>query len=203
MSLGSDVGLALAGINLDVTGAEHLWSRRPAVFIFNHQSILDGLIIMKLLREDVTGVAKKEVAAAGLRPVRDAADMAFVDRSRPEQAIEALEPVVEKLREGYSIAIAPEGTRSPTPRVGPFKKGAFHMAMQAGVPIVPIVIRNAGELLWRGSAFMRSGTVDVIVLPPIPSTTGRATSSTSASRRCASCSSTTLADWPSTREAGR
>jgi putative phosphoserine phosphatase/1-acylglycerol-3-phosphate O-acyltransferase len=51
--------------------------------------------------------------------------------------------------------------------VGTFKKGAFHMAMQGGVPVVPIVIRNAGELLWRGSTFMRSGTVDVAVLPPV------------------------------------
>ena len=69
---------------------------------------------------------------------------------------------------GYSRAISPEGTRSPTPRVGRFKKGAFHMAMQSGVPVVPIVIRNAGLHLWRGSVFMRKGTVDIHVLPPIP-----------------------------------
>jgi putative phosphoserine phosphatase/1-acylglycerol-3-phosphate O-acyltransferase len=74
---------------------------------------------------------------------------------------------VDRLREGYSIAISPEGTRSPTPAVGRFKKGAFHMAMQGGVPIVPIVIRNAGELLWRGSTCIRSGTIDVVVHPPI------------------------------------
>jgi putative phosphoserine phosphatase / 1-acylglycerol-3-phosphate O-acyltransferase len=63
--------------------------------------------------------------------------------------------------------ISPEGTRSPTPAVGQFKKGAFHMAMQGGVPIVPVVIRNAGELLWRGSKVMRPGTVDVHVHEPI------------------------------------
>jgi putative phosphoserine phosphatase/1-acylglycerol-3-phosphate O-acyltransferase len=75
--------------------------------------------------------------------------------------------VVQRLNEGYSIAISPEGTRSATPTVGEFKKGAFHMAMQGGVPIVPVVIRNAGELLWRGSKVMRSGTVDVHVHEPI------------------------------------
>ena len=63
--------------------------------------------------------------------------------------------------------IAPEGTRSATPRLGPFKKGAFHVAMQAEVPIVPIVIRNAGELMWRGSQTLRPGTVEVGVLPPV------------------------------------
>jgi HAD superfamily hydrolase (TIGR01490 family) len=168
MGMGSDVALALAGIRLNVTGEEHLWSHRPAVFIFNHQSILDGFVVMKLLREDVTGVAKKEVAKQpGFGQFARLANMAFVDRGDPGSARQALAPVVERLREGYSIVIAPEGTRSATPAVGRFKKGAFHMAMQGDVPIVPIVIRNAGELLWRGSTFMRSGTLDVAVQAPI------------------------------------
>src|SRR5436309_1803116 len=113
--------------------------------------------------------ALAEVAAheAGFGQIAQLANMALVDRADGTQARAALQPVVERLREGYSIAIAPEGTRSPTPTVGPFKKGAFHMAMQGGVPIVPVVIRNAGELLWRGSKVIRPGTVDVHVLEPI------------------------------------
>jgi putative phosphoserine phosphatase / 1-acylglycerol-3-phosphate O-acyltransferase len=168
MSLGSDAGLTLAGIKLNVSGREHLWSHRPAVFIFNHQSWLDGMIVMKLLREDVTAVAKKEVSRQPVMgQIAWLMNMAFVDRGNTAQAKAALAPVVERIAEGYSLAISPEGTRSPTPRVGRFKKGAFHMALQAGVPIVPIVIRNAGQLLWRGSTVMRKGTVDVHVLPPI------------------------------------
>jgi len=76
--------------------------------------------------------------------------------------------VVEKLRSGISLAIAPEGTRSATPTLGRFKKGAFHIAVQAEVPIVPVVIRNAGEIMWRASLVARPGTVDVAVLPPVP-----------------------------------
>jgi putative phosphoserine phosphatase/1-acylglycerol-3-phosphate O-acyltransferase len=168
MQLGSDLGLALAGVRLNVQGEEHLWSDRPAVFIFNHQSWLDGMIIMKLVRQDATAVAKKEVARQPVMgQIAWLMNMAFVDRGNTEQAKAALAPVVERIQEGYSLAISPEGTRSPTPRVGHFKKGAFHMAMQAGVPIVPIVIRNAGELLWRGATLMRRGTVDVKVLPPV------------------------------------
>jgi putative phosphoserine phosphatase/1-acylglycerol-3-phosphate O-acyltransferase len=168
MSVGSDVTLALAGVRLNVTGAEHIEAAKPAVFIFNHQSILDGFIIMSLVRTDVTGVAKKEVAGQpGFGHFARFANMAFVDRADSKRAVAALEPVVEKLREGYSIAISPEGTRSVTPAMGPFKKGAFHMAMQGGVPIVPIVIRNAGEVLWRGSKVMRPGVVDVHVHEPI------------------------------------
>jgi HAD superfamily hydrolase (TIGR01490 family) len=169
MSVGSDLALGLAGIHLNVTGEDNLSSQRPAVFIFNHQSILDGFILMNLLREDVAGVAKKEVASQpGFGQFARFANMALVDRGDTSQAKSALEPVVKRLHEGYSIAISPEGTRSATPAVGKFKKGAFHMAMQGGVPIVPVVIRNAGELLWRGSKVMRSGSVDVHVHEPIP-----------------------------------
>jgi HAD superfamily hydrolase (TIGR01490 family) len=168
MSAGSEVALSIAGVRLNVIGEENLWSERPAVFIFNHQSFLDGFVVMKLLRENVTGVAKKEVARQpGFGQFAKLANMALVDRGNTGRAKEALAPVVDRLREGYSIAISPEGTRSATPRIGAFKKGAFHMAMQGGVPIVPIVIRNAGELLWRGSTFIRPGTIDVAVLPPI------------------------------------
>src|SRR6516164_3073563 len=147
-----ELGSMLAGVRLDVTGGEHL-ATRPAVFLFNHQSQLDVLILAKLLHGGFTGVAKKELAnAPGFGLIFRLADVAFVDRHDTAQARRALAPAVQRLREGVSLAIAPEGTRSPTPALGPFKKGAFHVAMQAGVPIVPIVIRNAGELMWRGAA---------------------------------------------------
>ncbi len=168
ITLAGELGSALAGVRIDVQGAEHL-ARRPAVFLFNHQSQLDVLVLAKVLRGGFTGVAKKELAhAPGFGLAFRLADVAFVDRKNAAEARRALEPAVEKLREGVSLVIAPEGTRSATPSLGPFKKGAFHVAMQAGVPIVPIVIRNAGELMWRGATTIRSGTVQVRVLPPVP-----------------------------------
>jgi putative phosphoserine phosphatase/1-acylglycerol-3-phosphate O-acyltransferase len=172
---GTEAALALAGVRLNVVGEENLWSARPAVFIFNHQSSLDALIVGSLLRRDITAVAKKEAARdPRFAPVGLLMDVAYVDRSNSTKARSALEPVVEKLRSGISLTIAPEGTRTPTPRLARFKKGAFHIAMQAGVPIVPIVIRNAGELMWRGSSLVRSGTVDVVVLEPVPTDSWRA-----------------------------
>lgn len=168
-SLGADLGLALGGIDVEVQGEEHLWSQRPAVFVFNHQSgLVDVMVVFRLLRNNFTGVAKKEAAnIPGFGQFLRLAEVAFVDRGNTAQAKQALAPAVEKLRAGVSLAIAPEGTRSYTPRLGPFKKGAFHLAMQAGVPMVPIVIRNAGELMGRNARTMRSGVVDVIVHPPI------------------------------------
>jgi HAD superfamily hydrolase (TIGR01490 family) len=166
-TLAGELGSVLAGVRLDVYGAEHL-AARPAVFLFNHQSQLDVLILAKLLRGGFTGVAKKELAnSPGFGLVFRLADVAFVDRQDNAQARKALEPAVQKLREGTSLVIAPEGTRSATPALGPFKKGAFHVAMQAGVPIVPIVIRNSGELMWRGATTIHAGTVQIAVLPPV------------------------------------
>lgn len=171
-SVGSDVAFGLSGIDVEVSGAEHLVGARPCVFVFNHQSKFDVPILMKLLRGSFTGVAKAEAAQIPLwGQLFQIADVAFVDRSDSRQARAALQPAVDKLRgEGISLAIAPEGTRSPTPRLGRFKKGAFHIAMQAGVPIVPVVIRNAGEIMWRGAQTLRGGTVQVVVHPPVDTT---------------------------------
>jgi putative phosphoserine phosphatase / 1-acylglycerol-3-phosphate O-acyltransferase len=172
---GTEAALALAGVRLNVDGEENLWSARPAVFIFNHQSSLDALIVGSLVRRDITAVAKKEAARdPRFAPIGLLTDVAYIDRSNSTKARSALEPVVEKIRSGVSLAIAPEGTRTPTPHLARFKKGAFHIAMQAGVPIVPIVIRNAGELMWRGSSVVRAGTVDVVVLPPVLTSDWRA-----------------------------
>jgi HAD superfamily hydrolase (TIGR01490 family) len=169
-SLAGDLGLALAGIDVEVQGAEHLWSQRPAVFILNHQSsLVDALVMFKLVRSGFTGVAKKEAAGIpGVGQFFRFARVAFVDRGNTAQAKEVLAPAVERLGQGVSLVLSPEGTRSYTPGLGPFKKGAFHVAMQAGVPIVPVVIRNAGELMARNSKTTRSGVVQVAVNPPIP-----------------------------------
>ena len=120
------------------------------------------------LRRDLTGVGKKEILRNPIfGPLFSAAGVVFVDRANTAQAIDALEPAVQALREGRSLAIAPEGTRSRTPRLGRFKKGAFHMARQAGVPVVPVVFRNVLDALPRGAAVVRPATVEVVVLPPV------------------------------------
>lgn len=155
-------------VRLRVVGAEHARAPRPAVFLFNHQSQFDVIIVPKVLDGAVTGVGKKELAKHPLfGPLMRFVGVTFIDRSDTERAKAALAPVVSTLRDGLSIAVAPEGTRSYTPGVGPFKKGAFHIAVQAGVPVIPVVIRNAGEIAWRDSPIARAGIVDVAVLAPI------------------------------------
>jgi putative phosphoserine phosphatase/1-acylglycerol-3-phosphate O-acyltransferase len=169
VSMWGELGTALAGIDLRVTGEENLWSRRPAVFIFNHQSGVDMLLLCKMLRRDIVGIAKQEARRNPIfGPVMAIAGTVFIDRFNHERALEALKPALDALREGYSLVIAPEGTRSPTPRIGRFKKGAFRMAMAAGVPIVPIVFRNTLDALPKHGFIVRPAVVEATVLPPIP-----------------------------------
>ncbi|MBM7368544.1 HAD-IB family hydrolase [Gordonia hydrophobica] len=170
VSAGIDTGFALAGVRVEVLdGGEYLTSARPCVFLFNHQSKLDLPVMIHLIRQQATGVAKKEIRDLPLfGKILQVGGVAFIDRADAGRAIEQLEPVVNKIEEeGFSLVVAPEGTRSATPRIGAFKKGPFHIAMRAGVPIVPVVLRNAGELMWRGAQLIKPGTVEVRVLPPV------------------------------------
>ncbi len=167
-SVWGEIGTAIAGVDVQVQGEGHLWSHRPAVFIFNHQSAIDMLLLCKLLRRDFIGIAKKEVRRNPIfGPVFAMAGAVFIDRANHEQAVRALEPAIDALRRGLSIAIAPEGTRSPTPKLGRFKKGAFHLAMAANVPIVPIVFKNALDALPKHAMFIRPATVETVVHKPI------------------------------------
>jgi putative phosphoserine phosphatase/1-acylglycerol-3-phosphate O-acyltransferase len=167
-SMWGDLATSLAGVDLRVEGEEHLWSHRPAVFIFNHQSNLDALLMIKLLRRDMTGIGKQELRWAPLLgPLLQVAGLVFIDRSDTARAIEAMKPAARALREGLSLVIAPEGTRSPTPHLGPFKKGAFHIAMQTGAPIVPVVFRNSLDALPKSALIVRPASIEAVVLPPI------------------------------------
>lgn len=195
--IGSEIGLALAGVQVEVRGEQNLYAARPAVFVFNHQSQLDLVLLCRLMQRGFTGVAKQELTQDPLfGPFLRFAEVAFVDRGNIAQAVAALEPAVQKLRDGVSLVVAPEGTRSPTPAVGPFKKGAFHVAMKAGVPIVPIVIRNSGQLMAPRGLTIGAGTVDVAVLPPVR--TGRWTPKTLDRQvtRVRELFVSTLRDWP-------
>lgn len=134
----------------------------------NHQSELDPLVAGSLIRRDATATGKKE---AKLDPRAGflgwMLDVVHFDRTDGEAARAAAGRLEERIRAGRSALVAPEGTRSPDATPLPFKKGAFHIAMNTGVPIIPIVMRNCGELMPRGSMAMRPGTVEVVVLPPV------------------------------------
>lgn len=169
MSVFADVASALIGLNLTIKGEHHLWSHRPAVFLFNHQSNVDMVIIARLLRRDISGVGKKEIGDIPLiGRILEFSGVVLIDRRDTEKAIETMGTLVDTMRiEGKSVCMSPEGTRSVTPKLAPFKKGAFHLAIQAGVPIVPIVIQNSSDIMPKGDMIYRPATVEVEVLPPV------------------------------------
>jgi len=174
-SVFADVSSALIGLNLVVRNEHRLWENRPAVFVFNHQSKVDVVILARLLRRDIAGVGKKEIKNMPLiGKTLELAGTIFIDRENSASAIEAMKPLVDAMRnQGKSVVISPEGTRSITPKLQPFKKGPFHLAIQAGVPIVPIVIHNAGDVAPKGDFVFRPATVEVDVLEPVDTSTWR------------------------------
>lgn len=167
-SLFGRIGASLGNIHIGVIGEQNA-TRRPAVFFINHQStLIDALVTSRVVQRGFTVVAKAEVQQVPvLGQLLSLADVAFVDRSSTSNAISAMASAVDKLRSGISIAMSPEGTRSLSPRIGMFKKGGFHLARDAGVPIVPIVIRNAGEIMWRNAKVAQEGAIEVVVHEPV------------------------------------
>ena len=169
--VGSDLSLAVAGIDVDIVdGTEHLWSARPCVFVFNHQSKLDPIVLAKLLRGGFTGVAKKEAAnVPGFGQFFRLAGVAFIDRRQHDAGARGARarPSRSCATRASSLVLAPEGTRSATPRLGPFKKGAFHIAMQArGADGADRhAQRRRGHVARLADA--APGHVEVCVLPPV------------------------------------
>ncbi len=168
-SLFADLASALIGLNLDVRGEENLWKQRPAVFVFNHQSKADMIIIARLLRKDFAGVARKHASSMPLfEQAMDLGGVVLIDLEQPREAVKSMRALGQRVQEEkLSVAIAPEGTRSRSRRLGEFKKGAFQLALQAGVPVVPVVIHNALDVSSRSEFLYHPATVHVDVLPPI------------------------------------
>jgi putative phosphoserine phosphatase/1-acylglycerol-3-phosphate O-acyltransferase len=189
--------MASIGIDLNVLGEVNLTAKRPAVFLFNHRNQADPFIAGRLISDNFTSVGKKELESNPLMgTLGKVLDAAFIDRDDPKSAVESLHKIEELARKGLSVLIAPEGTRLDTTEVGEFKKGPFRIAMAAGVPIVPIVIRNAEVIADRNSSTFNPGSVDVAVFPPIPTDDWTTENLTERIAEVRQLYLDTLRDWP-------
>ncbi|MCH2170497.1 1-acyl-sn-glycerol-3-phosphate acyltransferase [Myxococcota bacterium] len=161
-------GTRAAGIRLEIDHPRRLKTCNPTVYVLNHRSGVDPIIVCALFRRDIFAIVKHELRTNPiLGPAFAFAGVVFIKRGQPDQAPQALAPAVEAIQSGLSLVITPEGTRSTESTLGAFKKGAFHVAMAAGVPVVPIVIANADDVLPFGGWLMRPATVQVSVLEPV------------------------------------
>ena len=189
--------LAINGVRLNVIGRENLTAARPAVFIFNHRNQVDPVITCALVRDNWISVGKRELQKDPiLGPLGKLMGTVFIDRDDSAAAVEMLQEVEQRAQDGLSVVIAPEGTRVDTTEVGPFKKGPFRIAMAAGIPIVPVVIRNAEVVAARDSISINPGSVDVAVFPPIPVTDWTVASLPDRIAAVRQLYLDTLADWP-------
>jgi len=192
-----DTLFGVNGVRFKLIGQQHLSDARPAVFIFNHRNQYDGFIAARVVEKDFTAVAKKELEKHWLMGgFGRLMDIAYIDRGSGKSSVEALKPIEELARKGLSVIIAPEGTRNDTTGVGAFKKGAFRMAMGVGLPIVPIVIRNAQDIAARDAGVLTPGTVDVAILPPIHTDDWTLTNLAPRMEVVRKLYERALADWP-------
>lgn len=161
-------GLLLAAVRIKVNHQERLGCYRPAIFIFNHRSGLDPIIICRLIQTNVIGIAKIELKHNPvLGPLLRFGDTLFVDRHSTQHNGNDLSGAFAAIENGLSIAVAPEGSRSKTQEIGEFKTGAFRIAIATGRPIVPIYIRDAHQCLPPRSSQLKPGVVHIDILPAI------------------------------------
>ncbi|KAF7713109.1 1-acyl-sn-glycerol-3-phosphate acyltransferase domain-containing protein [Penicillium ucsense] len=159
------------GVTFDIIeGKEHL-STRPAIFVGNHQSELDVLMLGHIFPPYCSVTAKKSLRNVPfLGWFMTLSRTVFIDRANRENAMKAFDGAVKEMREHrQSVFIFPEGTRSYSdePTLLPFKKGAFHLAVKAGVPIVPVVAENYSHIMSPRNLRFNAGTIKIKVLPPI------------------------------------
>lgn len=157
-----------AGIKYRVVGLEHLPKDRPVVIASNHQSWFDIFLLAAVLPISVRFVAKKELRRVPLlgRAMRQAGHI-YIDRHDRRAAFEAYEEASRVIRSGLSAVVFPEGTRSRTGELLPFRKGPFVLAIAAQVPVVPAYCAGTFDLLPKGSFRLRRCPVALLFGPPI------------------------------------
>lgn len=162
------IGHWMVGIRVKMTGYEKLRKGQPYIFVSNHASWLDPPIMFLHLGANHALLVKKElykipILGQGLNLI----GCAKIDRSNREAAIASTRRAAERVRQGRSFIVYPEGTRSPDGTMRPFKKGAFHLAIEVGVPVVPVTVNGTYRIMPKGTIGVTPGTVHLIVHDPI------------------------------------
>ena len=160
--------LLACGARVRVHGREHLSEHAPCIFIANHQSMVDIWALLTVVPPNTRFVAKQELFRIPLFGwALSASGCVPIDRANHADALRALSRAAERIRAGCSVVLFPEGSRSRDGRLGPFKKGAFHLALQAGVPVVPVAITGSFEVMPPDALLVRPGAVEVYVEPAV------------------------------------
>jgi 1-acyl-sn-glycerol-3-phosphate acyltransferase len=153
---------------VEVRGLELLDPKQTYVFVSNHRSYLDTAAIFVYNGRRIGLLAKKELLKVPVLGVgMGFVNVMAIDRTNRESAIRTTEAAAKRIQSGVSFAVFVEGTRAKPGELLPFKKGAFYMARHAGVPVVPVAIKNSDVLMGKGTGEARAGTLEMVMLPPV------------------------------------
>jgi 1-acyl-sn-glycerol-3-phosphate acyltransferase len=166
------LSLALAGARVHIRGTEQL-PDGPAIFMSNHQSNFDILALLATLPRQINWIAKKELFDIPVfGPSMRRGGYIPLDRSDGRKALKSMDNAARIIREGKSVVMFPEGTRSRDTRLLPFKRGGFLLALKASVPVVPVTISGSGQVNPAGRTRIYRGTITITLHPPLtPETT--------------------------------
>ena len=158
----------LAGLKVNVIGAEHILRDQPVIYVSNHQSNFDIPILYAGLPLQFRWLAKQElfkIPVFGLAMKRSG--YIPIDRSDRRKAMHSINAAAQRIQDGASVIIFPEGTRTPDGKLQPFKKGALLLAMKAKVPIIPVTIRGSYDVMQKDSLKIHGSQIDVIFSPAL------------------------------------
>ena len=160
--------LSLSGVKIEIVGTENIIAGKPHILMANHQSDFDILICMAGIPVDFIWTAKKELFRIPVfgKAMR-ASGFIEIDRQDREKAIQSLAQAAAKLQTGISVATFPEGTRSRDGQLLPFKQGMFYLAIQTGIPIVPVTIIGSGKIMSKKSLHVNRGGIIMAIDKPI------------------------------------
>lgn len=165
-----------SGIRYEYHGREIIDRRQPYIYIFNHRSFLDAAIIPLAIPQQVRALGKKELSQIPFFGWVVGKVAIWVDRTDAESRRKSIDRLVSFLNQGISAVVAPEGTRNATESaLLPFKTGAFRLAVDTGIPILPIAMIGANKIMKKGSLLISPGKVKIYysrpIYPPSPSDT--------------------------------
>ena len=160
--------LAASGAEVHYSGIPDEGWPEPAVFVSNHQSNIDIWTLLTMVPPSTRFVAKQVLFRVPILGwAMSAAGFIPIDRANRARAIRSLDLAAERIRNGRSVLLFAEGTRSATGKLQPFKKGPFHLALRAGAPVVPLVIAGSWHVMRPRGLRVRPGRVDIRALSPI------------------------------------
>jgi 1-acyl-sn-glycerol-3-phosphate acyltransferase len=163
--------LRIFGVKVHLKGIENLESGKTYVYVSNHASMFDIPVVIASIPDEVRIVYKKELSYVPIWGWSLAVGPYIaIDRLSAKDAIKSLDEAAGRIREGASVLLFAEGTRTRTGKLQPFKRGAFSLAVRSGIPIVPLTINNSFRILPKGSLRIRAADITMFIDKAIPTT---------------------------------